>query len=667
MTQFFQNNPNMGGNMNFGMQQQQPQLPVPHNYVLTPNFQMGLPHNPTSWPNVQLSPNMQQQLKLVVGYTMKELQDNSSKNAIRTFTFNLASSNNWNNQIMMEMVSIVSDYAEMLMLTQNAPPMQALEAAATFIVSAYSAIMITKFPALQQFVTQDLVPDLQNLMNVFGQAVEQIRQFKQRMTMQQQPQYQQPGQFQQPNQFSGHAPNNGMSFSNNLPAAGVGIVPGSGMFSSSPSVHTSANSNIPDLGMGVSMGSMGLRNDPPINEITFTPVTIPAQVVVQSDSVQGATVKDTYNGLILANVNKHIKRKWAAANPYSFAYNPKTHTLFYSLHPDNTAYEVIKSFAEVGMEYANHELDPVVQDKNFNDSLFATRRKSANWSAFEDVKNAKAIVNDQERKVDLPIESAVILHERHVAASLEQAIAIAKMKLENKKIKLGDNSPFEFSYRKVFPFYVEEKYLEVMEEMKCKFKEVVGFSEAYVFLNTHINRIPIEIWKYLNDSMTKAINHELNVGVGVSIEIDNFHEDFQDLVKSLNKREEGVRNAFFINEADVVLSIFRNINGESLKQYITLSGGVIEENSELKHIVFFQDFFIVNVPWLSSAMDIAFRERAGAVMESYFPELFNALKHVVDKSKSMTIRNRQIITADGVIINVDEANFSKDVYMISRN
>lgn len=665
------------------MQQQLPPLPFSAEIVYTPNMAQGLPHNPTCFPNVPLSPNMNQFGRMICGYTMKELQDNASKNNLRVFSFNLFSANNWMTKEFAQLVAMVADYAEILVAFNSLNVEAAIAGSASSMVTWMTAVLPSMYPALMNYVTQDMHQDLQNLMNSFTQATQQIQQYKQRSQQpQQQPQGWQNNQPQYVNQNNGFGGNFnvqpmpannggggfGVSMGPSNPAPVAGMIPGSGMFSNAPQAPA-VNTGMGSISMAPSMGSFAEENrQATVTDIGFSPNAAPVIVTVDNTPKKKLPDRTEFLGMKLAFLpeTELVKRKWVPDSPYSFAFNKNTHVMFLNMVDNVSAFEVIKPVSEVGVEYINHELDTNFQLKAHQNSLPVNRNIPANWDKMNEAIRTKDIEANESRDKDFEFDKSVLMHERHCAGSLAQAIEIAKMRLEGKNIKLSENAPFEFTYREVHPFYLDDKYAEVIKELKPTIKEIFTYADAYSFLKTVNGMLPSEVWDYLNDRLTTALNRELEIGMGLKLTIDSFFLDIHATLDWLEKKGAGVKTTFLTTQQEVVGTVFKMLVGDGLKNYITSIGGTFTEETEFKHLIFFEDFFVVLVPWVSAKLDIAMHEKYAAIMESYFPDLFPALKHMVDKSNVQKIYRRLIITSDGVKIDVSEGTFSKDIYIISR-
>ena len=658
--------------MGFNNGMQTGQAALPFRYDMTTSLPVtGAPDNPSTYPSFNVIPQMQQYYRTVVGFCIHEVQNNVNKNHLRVFAFNAMSSNNWNNQFFGSMVIFAAEYACFLHMTQRMDIRNAIARAAMESANWITALLACQF--MQQGLPVDgtMGPELQNLLREYETMTNTLSQFKQQLQWNAQQQQQQSQfQMQQPNNWMGnHQPQQ-----SSVPVGGA-VFSGSGMFTGNAAPVAPANSDIGNLGVFSSSGEVRdeiRRNKQRDNleEIHFAPNNTP-QMVAKVEQPTTVSQKETnvplkYGHLYSLRHCKSVVRNWTPDRAHAIVFNPKTHAMFLELdHTGARGIEVIKTLEEVGMEYLDHELDSDLQMKTFTNQFTPRRNIDVNW---DNVKNAKRTIDiDKGMEGDISIPfNGVINTEKVVACSYEQATQITKMRINDKKIRLSENAPLVYIYRNLTPFFVDERDQEEVNNLKIAIVNVDDYIEALAILELYSKKIPFDIWNFINNRLTKAVNKELKVGMGLSTQIDNFFEDFKDLNSVIAKKGEGVANAFYSTQKNTIYNIFRTLKGEDLKKYITTIGGNIEEGFDVKHIVFLEDYLTVQVPWLSSKLDVMMRENAGAVMESFVPEFYSACKYIVEKAKEMHLSQQMIVTNDGVKISIDVPIIGKDIFIVSR-
>ncbi|MNU63348.1 hypothetical protein D3C71_526010 [compost metagenome] len=149
--------------------------------------------------------------EIVNGYVIKMLQDKAQMNPLRTYMYNMASSNGWQNQFFEMLVSSTVVLAEALAATpssQNNSQEQIVLNAANEVVNCAMVTVAQQAPAVKNMMGQGV----DNELNVLVQRQTQIASLIQQVAQQQQMQQQQQQFGQQSNfaaaqqQWQGHAP-----------------------------------------------------------------------------------------------------------------------------------------------------------------------------------------------------------------------------------------------------------------------------------------------------------------------------------------------------------------------------------------------------------------------------------------------------------------------------
>ena len=144
---------------------------------------------------------------IVNGYVIKMLQDQAFKNPLRTFLFNMASQNGYQNELYQMLVSSTVSLAEAFAATVPGSSQEQLVLnASNEVTSCATAMMANQYPALKQMMGQGIEVEINRLMQrhqQIGQLVAQVQQQSQQQFAPQQPQGQWGGghnQFSQPQQ-----------------------------------------------------------------------------------------------------------------------------------------------------------------------------------------------------------------------------------------------------------------------------------------------------------------------------------------------------------------------------------------------------------------------------------------------------------------------------------
>lgn len=120
---------------------------------------------------------------IVNGYVIKMLQDSAFKNPLRTFLFNIASANGYQNEIYQFLVASTTQLAEAFAATtQGNSQEQLVLQAANEVTACATAMMANQYPALKQMMGQGIEVEINRLMTrhqQIGQLVAQVQQQQQ--------------------------------------------------------------------------------------------------------------------------------------------------------------------------------------------------------------------------------------------------------------------------------------------------------------------------------------------------------------------------------------------------------------------------------------------------------------------------------------------------------
>jgi len=145
------------------------------------------PHAPPIQPVMipHVPPQLQSLMPSFTGFAMLDAMQNSGRNPLRSFFFNVVSRNGWQNPEFHDYVGDLASFTELLINTQRMQPESALQLAAREIGAMHAALLIeANQNDLQQFIDQTAAAALNEALQTFRTQVQpQIRQMQQ-MAMQ---------------------------------------------------------------------------------------------------------------------------------------------------------------------------------------------------------------------------------------------------------------------------------------------------------------------------------------------------------------------------------------------------------------------------------------------------------------------------------------------------
>lgn len=514
--------------------QQPPQLPADPTRVNQGAFVQGVPNSlPIAPPFQPKNQNQAELTPICTGLIMAELQHEAYKNPLRTFCFNLISGNNWNNPHFTEIIESVVEYAEMLILGHRLDPQQAVSKAVKDVIPMFTALMVQRYPGLEQYIPAGGQQEIQRLLGELGQMAASIHAFKQGAQPPQaapspqghyqQPQgyYQQPqqpqGYYQQPQQPQGYGqqwqqprqPNVPMGVppqapqqphrSGYLAARGV-----SNQQTPHQDMFQQPQQNAPQQEGSSVRGSAYTRRHPSISaslddydqpQQPQQPAQQPPQNFQGVDMTTGPVDED-FSSEPFEDFNQpqepQVERKWdrrvvsdkgltyipahlsdwTPEGSFHPAYDPTTHVLFHVFNTQGQAREVVMPIEE-GMEYLAHETSP---------------NKPKNLPPVEDGKVVPIDEVFQPKATKLPAnleevdeevlkdikesKKAIVLPEVFCASSAHDAMAQARLYMSDQKLnEQWSARPIQFSYYLTYPLV--DQVVDKEDGKEVKLSEVL--------------------------------------------------------------------------------------------------------------------------------------------------------------------------------------------------
>ena len=405
-------------------------------------------------------------------------------------------------------------------------------------------------------------------------------------------------------------------------------------------------------------------------------------VISHSDtSKSGYDVTGT--GTILVPASKSGKVKtFVKDQPYSVVYNPKTHVLFHRIYNLDTEYEVVievlKTIEEAeAMGYQDHELNvrfkqqvPVREDTVVVPS----------WDAVERLKEPAPLeeiekLSDEEKNAFMELEDPLVIPNIFMAYSHQHANVLNELFLNKNEmfnVLRSNELPFEYRYYKIKPFFnVDSKDLTEKVAILGTLNDIDVYAKS---LNRLYGQLPADLWVYLNQKATEGVNRALRVGMGFNMDIDNFVSDWETLQEYFVTKYGSEQGSVYIStikercKDDIINGGLKVIVGSELDEYLkTLDESLDKEVLKEHGVVLGELYNVTVVPWTTNELNIDISRTAGSVKESSTPELYNAVKSIMDRvSKSVHKTQRVMIkTADQTVVEISKGALGPNHYMLS--
>lgn len=671
----------------------QPQsLPVRADMPDSSAFVQGVPYSVPFVPQIQVRPQQQQMLPLITGYTMHELQSNAQKNPQRCFLFNSMSVNRWQNQQFAELVKSVGDYAEFLASTGQVQGAEAaIQRAANQMCTIMVAVYVSQYPALQQGMNQQQWGDMQQAQQLYNQIGAAIRQFQsqsQGFGNTQMGGMPQSGQWQ-----TVHATGGGHQWNGGPQAApsnlGVGPQVSNWNHGMQSPAFQAPTDNSRQFRSSLRSTPV-VPQDDNLDSVSFGPTGVDIREVAPAANFSAGNIMEQKPNVVdqpafgadgsevrLA-ASSGWNRTFAPQAAYAAAFNPRTHVLKHIRHADGHVTELIEEKL-ANMKYDDHELNPIFRLKSREQALASGARIDPTWDILPHMQAApaKPLEIEGEEPGLKELDAPIFLTEEIQAHSLEEAGLKARLTLLGRDIKLADSAPFEYYVERTIPMFTSGgSLIGVFNGLHGK-KQIVEL--AVVMEDLAQSGMCTEAWHAVNDRLTETLNEFLEYNTGLTgWKIENFTSDAKELFVLLEQKYgEGLVNTLNARTGTLVEAAISCLRGDRLSHYVeSLTedieiAGDGEGNPCEGLIVFSEKISVTHVPWLGSQIDVAMKAKAGAVMETYLPELYRAIKAIMRRVKdreelgSQAFRYVYIVTADNVKIRIHEGFMGKDFYLIS--
>lgn len=676
---------------------QDQRLPVdchhPHQWA----FNNQLPNVVPYIPQIACSRTIQPYLQLIVGVALLDAQNHAGQNPLRTFYFNMLSNNNWQNQDFIELIQSVAEVAEFLAATQRKDLPQAIHEAAAMMNSIQSSMMVEKYPAIQQFLSQEQIYGSRQWLERFQGMARNIKAFQDQQTMP--PQYgnfrPNPGYPPQPygQPMSGYyQPNNpSMVAAGGMYGGGnfiqhertPGVPGGSDSFSGGLSRSNRRNDDRMD-----SLSIMQDQKDPtvtyrqtPWGEDFTHDTTNEAPAMADNpegrwNSFYSDDGKIHYTPAAISN----LKVSKTEEHPYRVAYKPSEQCLFHGQHRDGTVEEIFVPWsASNDMDYLKNEIRSDLRAAIPRDPH--APKHVPNFKLLENLapisKSMLGVavpkVQGQEPAQDIPNTTSDVRTSVLDGSSLDDLLQLGRLEthvLTEEATEAGNPERAMCTEQygdilKVVPCSADDPVLIDSYLEYTNFKDLIESLKAPG--DTHLSEpLTKEVTARLTDEVNVALKQHLQIG----ITIDNVMDDYDDLMKMLEETYgEKIAAVFKEHEIEIIERAINILEPEEVKAYLKKIFDTEEkvEAASKRSVIFTNRVAITYVNWYAEDLDIAFTG-SGAVSEATMPNLHKAVKAMFKRTEDMDkpFNDHLMETKDGVLLEFHKGWLGKDFFLISR-
>jgi hypothetical protein len=652
--------------MNQNYPQQQQQLPfnpqAPQQQFL--NLQLG---NAPYVPNIQVNPELMQQLPFVCSAAAMNIQQSAQMNPLRMFMFNQCSQNGFQNACFNDLTIFIANYIILRMRRNEFNNlMQCIEVTVPESVSLYAALNLNLYPALGNVVDRNVYNAAIQNFGFFQQVSNEINQM---LNGGNQPlnSYQNPGATQNYNNIQPPAHNYG----NNTPINRTGTIGNSGLFQSGGSV---SNSGGKAPGSGRAMGTKYDHAHPSVVKQPFTARELPTVVEPVAKQVFANVPKDN---MFMQERVSHEDTKWVPSKtfPYFHAFNPTLWTLSYTVLADGS----LAPFYEkktIDMNYEQHGYSTNFGPSRTNVDVYPLVKEMEKLNDAVNLINGDTVLMSTDE-----LQTAQIVYKE--TAIVEVAMSTA---IEMGYVSIAESNPGNTPYVYRADAYVGSPYISTAldTELLRNFKLSSSFLELREKMRGCRDEMTQILWHACNQMITKEINRIIRQGLSIEdLYITDFVGDYDALVGDTVETDENgseiVTRVLAKDIVPILLSDEKRIIRTIFQTYTD------EINDDIKAFMLrnLKDGFVgeINFNILASKNTLTYIDACSfdlqleitpdlpsLLSENLTPELYSLASGIFrDIDESEHLYNRHLIICNDLcILEITRGYFGDDAFLISK-
>lgn len=653
--------------------------------------------NPPCVPQFPAPGFMQDLIPVIAGAVALDLQNNAQTSPPRMFVYNLVSRNGYQNELFAGLVMGVVDWS-LLGLADG--KFQAPDAAAQALLpkmcEMFVANQIMQYQELQSQVPPNLQGHVQGLVQMWGNIGNEVNAFKNSTVY---------AQMMQGNQGGGggvwqqQRPNN--QWGNQQPAQQWGSGGGQQRWAAGGNqggggwVHqqrgaqvqqrqfSALNANAPSGLFAGSNHQDGGRESGSFNTSRFdqrpgdnpapgkkTAWVVPAEQKNAEPAVQVETVE------ILENKPEHIdstQLKWKASakQPYSLAYNPRTHLLYLQRLADGTVIQLVKERTDSPMDREKHRLPTafgnVPKYVDTSKSVEALKRVATGLKGLSEVSGDGLPGEEPPKKPLVQVVEDVWV--------LETSESLAWLQGTLKCMSVMKNVDVPDVYR--IRAQIAEPHVTGADETGGiqAFAEAKLYSELREMMKSVDGSMTSGLYSAINRKLTDMINRvlcqELSIG---DIRIGSFVDDIDDVAPAIEKfYGETFRAAFLGNQSRNIKAAFATIVGDDSEATLTDMLHNDREYAEdgkpkITYLVSNYTLTYLNLAAVELEMELDRTNKIASMITSDMPELSELALSIFESTNGEddNFERHLIRTFDDHVLEVTRGLIGTDIFLIKK-
>lgn len=652
------------------MQFNQQPLPVSAEQPMQNQFVQGNQLPPL--PNIpEVGQVSQQEAFGLHGELINLLQQGVQKGPVRIFLFNLYSQNHYVNQAYMELYGSAIEYYLFLRATRQGDERRAADET----VKCEIPRVLQNYPALQGYLNQQQMADLQTFVQLAGTISNQMQQF---YNQQQGGGYPggHPGGY--PNPGGGYPGGNmhpggpnmqfpGGGFQSHGPAAGMnpgGGRPGAGAWSQ-PRTPIQQTGRRPGMG-GTNAGSMLNQNNsgpaqpsgggtrrpavgaPATSTLNTNPDSVPA--ARQGEEMRRVDSDTRQIGHLMAvqDVKEPAPPIDREVEFISSSYVParrRDQRLVTTTTEDGRKEYGVVDIGENEMEYNDHETNPELIELSRKQKSGPKVEPLAQWEQVSIPNEVSVEDEPSDEHKSMEGDEPIMLKEPVMGYSLKHGRTQAIDALAKLSVTPSEDRVLEYYVDRMTPLGSK-----ILADSIQKLRESADLPHLVDLFNDLAEEIPARAWYQLHDHLTAILNRRLRGGLSFQADVDSITDDYDDLMKELTKDYSDSAVSRF--KRNVHTSILKAINLREVNDKLMLS----------------EPISVTELPWTSQDIDLILEAKYAMLSKSVNDDFYASALKLFKRTntKDCNMSRRLLVTVDNVVIELHHGDMHQDTLLISK-
>ncbi|WP_233875489.1 hypothetical protein [Paraburkholderia adhaesiva] len=633
--------------------------------ALEQNFLRFSIQDPPYVPKVEIESWMYSYVPIVAGMTANVIQEQSRKNPLRVFFFNLFARNRFVNA---EFTALVQGILDFIVFKVAGDPRLNVEAiideAVEYMVSLVTGSMINVYPQLRNTVDAQTAQAADEHVRDFGQITQAIDEFRRRFGYQ----HPLPGQSGirapgYPGMMGMHSRMDGAGYPDIYPAMDhQRIAPGfagryDGVHEASAQLFGGTQASQPIVPRSGEIFSGRFANLPDTSVPRYARVN---GATSQGNSTMNAVIeeKPAQKDGLLEDIDE-TALKWLSFRdqPYHPIFNPDTSQLFYQELASGDVLAVVKARGD-DMDYDRHRtksvFGPVPAGLDLDDGERVTHGLQQGLKEIREERQARE--ENETPEVCTRVKEAAI-EESSLEAVWQQAAVEWQASAE-----AGRLPGIYRVYGDVYDTVVgDEDESDFVEELR----NAGTFKNLRSILDDQYGVASDRLWYKANNRATRLVNRILGLNLGLPTTIDSFTEDFEPLLQMLRREYgEAMVEAFLRHQRTLIAAIYRETPEDNRVYVADSMCDTWPEGWDRPKLTFMSSWSsltFVNCTAHELAVEWG-KDTTALVTRRAVPVFYQIVRDIVEEAKDLGHNLEQYLlqTLDGKIIEIGTAFLADD-------